>query len=216
MPVAEAPAAMDILYGGTFDPPHRGHERFVDLLRTSLPQARVHLLPCYQPVHKTGVQAGPDQRLVMTEALASGWPDVSVDERELRSQAPKYTVETLADWRGEVGPDRPLAFAIGGDSLAGLQSWRDWQSLLELAHLLVLPRPGVEQHPSAEVSAYLDGHWLSADRMGDLLARPAGCIVNIPGQALAWSSTAIRQGRANLEEAVPARVLYSINELGVY
>lgn len=217
MPVApEQSAAIDILYGGTFDPPHCGHERFVDLLRACLPAARIHLLPCYQPVHKSGVQAGPDQRLAMTQALAAGWPDVQVDDRELKAQAPKYTVETLTGWRDEIGPERPLAFAIGGDSLASLQSWRDWPALLELGHLLVLPRPGFDQKLSPEVAAHLDSHWLTADRAGELLRRPAGFIMKVPGQALAWSSTDIRQGKANPEEALPARVLYSINELGVY
>lgn len=217
MPVVpEHPAAIDILYGGTFDPPHCGHERFVDLLRACLPQGRIYLLPCYQPVHKTGVEAGPDQRLAMVAALAGGWSDVRVDDRELRAQAPKYTVETLASWRDEIGPDRPLAFAIGGDSLASLQSWHEWRSLLQLAHLLILPRPGFDQQPSPDVVAYLNGHWLEADQAGEMLASPAGSVMNVSGQALACSSTDIRQGKANLEEAVPARVLYSIHELGVY
>ncbi len=207
---------MDILYGGTFDPPHLGHERFVELVLARFPDARLHLLPCWQPVHKDDAMASPEARLGMLRAFASPWKSVRIDQRELRAEAPCYTLDTLSAWRQETGPEASLVFAMGGDSLARLDTWSRWQQLTDLAHILVLPRPGWAEEVSPAVRQHFAGRWLAPRELGTLAQRPCGHALELPGKALACASSQIRQKHATLAESVPARVLDFIKQERLY
>ncbi len=73
-------------------------------------------------------------------------PGLLLDRRELDRAArcpgrPSYTVDTLRELRGELGPSRPLAWLVGADSLLGLSGWHEWEAL-DLAHFVVAERPG--------------------------------------------------------------------------
>lgn len=207
---------MEIIYGGTFDPPHLGHERFIDLMRARFPSAPIHLLPCHQPVHKDRAQATAEQRLAMLKLVVKGRAGVQIDQRELVTNEPRYTVDTLTDWRAKVGPDRSLVFAIGGDSLARLHSWSRWQSLFELVHLLVLPRPGWDSELAPPVRDAMQGRWLSAVELAQLGRHPCGRVMILPGKALSWSSSEIRHGAENWAGGLSPAVLNYIQQQGLY
>lgn len=208
---------MNIIYGGSFDPPHKGHERFVELMLARFPRAQVYLLPCYQSVQKGPTHASADERLGMLNAMAEQWSRrVRVDTREIKAEKPTPTVETLSAWRQEKGPEASLVFALGGDSLARLQSWVRWTELLELAHLLVLPRPGWDAELAPVIKAYFDGRWLGAVELEKLDRSPSGHALLLPGKALPWSSSQIRQGKVKLSDAVPASVLNYIQQNELY
>ncbi|MCH8551065.1 MAG: nicotinate (nicotinamide) nucleotide adenylyltransferase [Natronospirillum sp.] len=207
---------MDILYGGTFDPPHKGHERFVELMMARLPDARVHLLPCWQPVHKDKATASPEARLGMLRALLQPWHGVRIDQREIHARAPCYTLDTLIAWRQELGPKKSLVFALGSDSLAGLPTWSRWQQLTDVAHILVLPRPGCEEALPAAVRQHFTGRWLSSRDGGTLAQEACGRAMELSGRALACASSDIRDGHASLADTVPGRVLDYIKQERLY
>src|SRR5690554_7510050 len=73
-----------------------------------------------------------------------------VDDCELRRERPSYTVETLEALRAELGPDATLFLIVGWDAFCGLPGWHRWESLLELAGLVVLQRPE-QDHELPEV-----------------------------------------------------------------
>ncbi len=57
------------------------------------------------------------QRKYMLELAIADKPLFTLDERELQRNAPSYTAQTLKAWREEQGPEAPLVFIIGQDSL---------------------------------------------------------------------------------------------------
>lgn len=134
------------LFGGTFDPIHNGHLHIARALRDELqltwPGDQVSLLPTGQPPHRDTAQASPAERLAMCQLAVSGETGLAVDAREVFRTTPCYTVDTLADIRQEVGSEAPVVFLIGGDSLQQLHRWRDWQGIVQQAHLVVAQRPG--------------------------------------------------------------------------
>ena len=77
----------------------------------------------------------------MLRASIEDQPGFVVDERELRREGPSYMVDTLASLRDEVGKT-PLCLILGYDAFLGLPGWHQWNSLIELAHLVITHRPG--------------------------------------------------------------------------
>ncbi len=129
------------IFGGAFDPIHFGHLRTAFELMTVLDLAAVHFVPCGDPPHKHGPQAGGELRLQMINAAIAGQAGFVADERELNRAGPSYSIDTLESLRQE-HPDDALCLLIGMDAFLGLPEWHRWQEIPALAHVVVAHRPG--------------------------------------------------------------------------
>lgn len=133
---------LQALFGGTFDPIHYGHLRPVQALAKQVGLEKVILLPNHVPPHRPQPEATASQRLEMVKLATQDNPLFAIDTRELEKNSPSYTIETLTELRREMGPEKPLAFIIGQDSLLSIHSWHGWEQILNNCHLLVCARPG--------------------------------------------------------------------------
>jgi nicotinate-nucleotide adenylyltransferase len=141
------------IFGGTFDPIHYGHLRTAFELREAVRLAEVRFLPTGNPPHRDQTQASAEQRLAMVRAAVAEQPGFSVDDRETRRSGFSYSVDTLAELRGEF-PQRSICLLLGMDAFLGLPNWHRWREILELAHVVVAHRPGWKaptQGPLGEV-----------------------------------------------------------------
>lgn len=131
---------MTAVFGGTFDPPHRGHREAVAGLFKLPGVKRVIVQPSAIPPFKPGATAS-EHRLAMTRSNFAGLDDVMIDTRELDraklSAEPSYTFNTLQEMRREF-PD--LAFVIGTDQLLSLPNWYRFPEILNASHWIVLLR----------------------------------------------------------------------------
>jgi len=152
---AHAPLA---LLGGTFDPVHWGHLRIASETAAALKLPEVRLMPSKAPVHRAAPAASGEQRLAMLRLGVAAMPGLAVDDRELTRDTPSYTALTLASLRAEF-PLRPLIWLIGVDAFLHINHWYDWPRLFELAHFVVLNRPGfaVSQALSATLAEVWQG-----------------------------------------------------------
>lgn len=178
------------IFGGTFDPVHNGHLRVVQVLNDALPFDELRLLPCGEPAHRAMPQVSGEARIAMLRLALAAMPSVTLDEREVRRTGPSFMVDTLVSLRKELG-DESLVLIIGWDAFTGLPSWHRWRQLIELAHLLVVQRPGMVTPACGEVDALLQQHRV-AD-VAALQASPAGGILLQPVDALEVSSTTVRE-----------------------
>lgn len=185
-----------VCYGGTFDPVHNGHlaiaRAVVDVL-----SAPVHLLPAADPPHRAAPGASAEQRACMLELAVAGDPRLQVDRRELARPGRSYSIDTLRQLRGELGPQTPLVWVIGGDSLLQLHTWKDWRQLFRLAHILAVPRPGLDLSDAAlvslapEVAAEVSARRVVASAFG---AAPGGLYAGLAlGPLRVESATEIRR-----------------------
>lgn len=130
------------LYGGTFDPIHKGHILPVREALRSLGLDQVLYLPTAKPPHKTGkVVASAQARFTMVELALLWEPGMMVSSAEIDRSGPNYTVDTIARFR-EVQPDDTFVLLVGSDAFASFDTWRSWAHILELAEVAVLMRPG--------------------------------------------------------------------------
>lgn len=178
------------IFGGTFDPVHLGHLRVALEISEAL-DADVRLLPAPVPPHRPQPVADAAQRMAMLELGLAGCARLHADDRELRRDGPSYSVDTLAELRAELGPAAPLVLCVGADAFAGFATWHRYEDVFELAHVLILTRPG-----SVDRVAWPEAlRAQSVARRGvlaQLREQPAGRIAELAVTPLAISATAVR------------------------
>ena len=177
------------IFGGTFDPVHLGHLNAA-WEASELLDAPVRLLPAAVPPHRNAPVASTEQRVAMLEAALRGQSRLTLDTRELQRNGASYTIDTLVELRAEHAT-RPIVLLLGADAFAGLALWRRWRELLQLAHIGVMNRPGVEATYSSALSEAIAGR--RADPRGNWRRAPAGCVIELPITALEISASRVRE-----------------------
>ena len=198
---AGAPIGPIGVLGGSFDPVHAGHTRLARDAQAGLALAQLRLLPAGLPWQKGAITPAYHRVAMLDLALqdeggrgdASTPADWELDTREARSDAPAYTVDTLRALRAEFGPQVPLVWIMGQDQLERLDTWRQWRSLSELAHVAYARRPGSGAAMAPELADFV------ARRRGTpagLAAQPAGSFVEFAMEPVDCSATQIRAALA--------------------
>ncbi len=159
--------------GGTFDPIHLGHVAAADAAQQTLGLESIVLVPSRIPPHRADpVSASGTHRLAMAQLAAAGRPGWSASRIELNREGPSYTYDTLValgeskskalSERGASRSDAPseskgtqIFFITGADAFAEIATWSRYPAVLDLAHFVVVSRPGItldslrERVPSA-------------------------------------------------------------------
>ena len=204
------------IFGGTFDPVHFGHLRAASEASEKLPLREFRLLPAGSPPHRSKTFASAAHRLAMLELATSEYSDLVVDDREVRRGGHSYMVDTLAEIRQEEG-ETPLVLMVGQDAVNHLDSWYEWRSLFELAHLVVMRRPGSSHVYSGELFEALQPRMIEDPA---LLGRsPHGCVIPLEVTQLEISSTRIRRIIADGRSPrflLPESVIGYMAENGLY
>ena len=141
---------MICLFGGTFDPVHNGHLHAARTAASYL-SCRTRLVLSARPPHRPPPAASPEDRWAMLTTACAGVPELVPDDSEIRGANDSFTVDTLGRVRQRY-PDRPVFWVIGMDAFRDLRNWHRWREVFDLAHLLLLNRPGaVLDEPAREV-----------------------------------------------------------------
>ena len=178
------------VFGGTFDPIHFGHLRSALEMLQDLALQEVRFVPLRTAVHRIQPTATAAQRLAMVRAALVDQPGLVADDREFRRTGNSYSYDTLASLRKELGPQRPICLLIGLDAFAELPTWYRWQDIADLAHWVVMGRPGAGTVTDSELR-----HWMTLRLATDpaILARkPGGSILFRDVTQLDISASAIR------------------------
>lgn len=128
--------------GGTFDPVHFGHLRPALDCQQALGLTQVRFIPLHVAVHRPQPAAPAALRLAMLEAAIADQAGFVLDTRELERPGGSYTYDTLVSLRDELGSHEAICLLIGADAFGGFLRWHRPMDILELAHLVVMRRPG--------------------------------------------------------------------------
>ena len=146
------------VYGGTFNPIHRGHLTAARAAADALGLEKVLLIPDNLPPHKAlpaGSATGED-RLEMCRLTAGEVPGMEVLDLELRRSGPSYTSDTLAELHAQY-PDDELWLLVGSDMFLSLQEWHEPERILSLAGIAAFHRTrGDETERFAQQKANLE------------------------------------------------------------
>lgn len=141
-------------FGGTFDPPHRGHLAVARAAQRALHLDGVLFAPVgTQPLKPLGSTASFEDRVIMTRLAVEGDPafTVSLADSPSSTNKPNYTIDTLTALRAKLPAQAEFYCLMGADSFLGLGRWHRGAEIPFVAPLIVASRPGQSLEELAEL-----------------------------------------------------------------
>ena len=176
--------------GGTFDPVHLGHLAVGRAAAAALALDDVRLVPSRVPPHRSvGPRASSYHRFAMAALAALGEPGWTVSDMELRRDGPSYSFDTLTTLAAEGWATTQIFFLIGADAFAEIATWSRYPAVLDLAHFVVVTRPGTTHEDVRARVPALAPRLVAA---GDIGTRTTPGIVLLAADTPDVSSTDIR------------------------
>lgn len=192
------------MLGGSFDPIHNGHLQLADAVLREEVADEVWLLPSWEPPHKRDTITSAEHRVAMCRMAVQGIPRLKVDTIEVDRKF-SYTADTLCCLHADFETVH-WSLVVGEDILRSLPYWKNSNSVLRLADLIICHRPGQN----------ITGMF---DDCVQYLQRAGGRITVLETVPDTISSSQLRTQAAagkSLSEFVPEAVDYYIAKTGLY
>lgn len=199
------------IFGGTFNPPHKGHARLVKDFTLRLGLDKVYIIPDKRPVHKTWEDLIPDEKRYEMCCLAFTEPEYEVSRMEIDRKSDSYTVYTLRELK-EIHPDDELFLIIGSDMFLMFHKWYKHKEIMDMCTVCVASR-------SDEESIYqLRSYAFSQFKIYIKELEGEGIVIS-PSEAFAISSTKLRNMLSEGKDAsnfLDEKVYQYIKDRGLY
>lgn len=131
-----------VVYGGTFDPPHRAHTELPSFVAERIGADGVLYVPAGRPPHKADLDQTPaEHRLAMLTLALDGVPRTAISTWEIDQPEPSYTYRTLEHLRRTFGDTIALRLLVGMDMALTFDQWAEPGRIEQLAEPVVMVRP---------------------------------------------------------------------------
>ncbi|AQQ71091.1 putative nicotinate-nucleotide adenylyltransferase [Limihaloglobus sulfuriphilus] len=132
-----------ILYGGTFDPVHKGHIEASRAAALELGADCVYLIPARRSPFKDNPPAASDSdRGKMLERAVRGEKLFCVSYTEFERSEPSYSFDTVMHFKRLLGDDAELFWLVGADTLGSLKKWYRIEEMLNNCTIAAMYRGG--------------------------------------------------------------------------
>jgi nicotinate-nucleotide adenylyltransferase len=213
------------LYGGTFDPVHRGHLEVARTISRLFEIDQLLFVLAQVAPHKLLREVTPAlHRYAMLALATENDPQLLISTFELDAPGRCYTVDTLTYFRSLWRESADLFFIMGADSWAEVSTWRECDRLLRLVNHIVVSRPGYELalgHVDPRLSGRIeDLRGVNKERVSEIIRSQQGERIFITDAVMTEvSATNIRRAvreKSELTSLVPAAVANYIEKYGLY
>jgi nicotinate-nucleotide adenylyltransferase len=148
------PHSMNIgLFGGTFDPVHRGHLALAQAALDHYKLNRIYFVPANIPPHKQRQPLSPFINRFAMLALATAQekafvpslleaPEEGVAPGKDKREKPNYTIDTIRRLKQSFKASDRLFLLIGMDAFADIAKWHQSEALFRECEFVVANRPG--------------------------------------------------------------------------
>ncbi|MFA5780151.1 MAG: nicotinate-nucleotide adenylyltransferase [Elusimicrobiota bacterium] len=129
------------IFGGSFDPVHKGH---IELSKKAIKQLKLDFLffvPAFLPPHKTRKLTDAVYRKRMLRLAIKKFSKFKISDFEIKRKKNIYTYQTLKYFRKEY-PSAELFFIVGSDSAADLKNWKNVKEIMQLSKIVFAERKG--------------------------------------------------------------------------
>jgi nicotinate-nucleotide adenylyltransferase len=135
------------LFGGSFDPPHRGHVALARLAVNRLHLDRVLVAPVgRQPLKHDATSASFEDRIAMVQLAFADEPHIEISRADAprSDDRPNYTIDAILNLKRTMDDRGVLFFIMGADSWLTIGKWYRAAGLLMECDFIVGARPGFD------------------------------------------------------------------------
>jgi nicotinate-nucleotide adenylyltransferase len=126
------------IFGGSFDPPHLGHEAVVNEALKSLHVDKLFIIPTYLNPFKKEFFAPSELRLKWLQKLFT-CKDVEILDFEVKEKKAVPTIETI-EYLQNIYNLEKIYLIIGADNLTSLEHWHRYDELKNIVEFVVAAR----------------------------------------------------------------------------
>ena len=174
------------IFGGSFNPPHKGHLHLAASVQQALRLDEVWLVPSKISPHRSMEAYAPEaDRLAMCRLAAEEYPWLRAEDFELRQEQVSYTFFTVAHFTQE-RPEDEFFLLMGSDMLLSFRTWNKWQEILQCVTLAGIARePGEDaalEQAAAELRQYgrieivhVDSFKVSSTKIREMVKKSQDC-----------------------------------------
>lgn len=138
------------IFGGSFDPPHIGHQTIVKKALKKLDIDLLIIVPAYLNPLKIQSFLDAKTRFKLLKKLFKNKEKVEVCPFEIEKERPVYSIETIKFILDKYKPNK-LYLIIGADNYKAFHLWNSYQEIQELVTLVVVTRDGIKYDKSDKV-----------------------------------------------------------------
>jgi nicotinate-nucleotide adenylyltransferase len=134
------------IYGGSFNPIHKGHTQLAaSIVEQGLVDELWLLVSPLNPLKRDATSdiAEYGHRLKMAELATEHLEGVKVSDFERHLPIPSYTITTLGELH-KAYPEHEFVLVIGADNWERFPRWYHSDEIIEKYHVLIYRRPGCE------------------------------------------------------------------------
>lgn len=196
--------------------------RIAEELADLIGLTRVIFVPSGTPRLRTAPIASRNHRSQMVGLAIQGNDKFLLDEREINRDGISTTVESLREYRREVGDNTALCFLLGIDAFIKINQWHSWQELFHLCHIIVVPRPGysfIDDHRDLHDDIRKEIVSRHVQNPSDLTLQANGFVYTAHTSLLDISASYIRSlipARKSIRYLLPENVADYIKENSLY
>jgi nicotinate-nucleotide adenylyltransferase len=146
------------IYGGTFDPIHKGHLHVIEQVISRGIADRILLIPAGEPLLREAqpVASGADRRAMCVQALADLPTEIAikveVNPIEILRSGPSYAIDTV-DAVVQTYPDAEILMIVGTDAFAKIAQWHRSVELQDKVDFIVIDRPEFPGDATIDIGA---------------------------------------------------------------
>lgn len=126
-------------FGGSFDPPHLGHDSIVKMALSELDIDKLIIMPTFISPFKSQFSAPPELRLKWVKKLWRELKRVEISDFEITQERPVPTIESIKHFY-EIYDIKTFYLIIGADHISSLNKWHEIDTLRQLTQIIVAER----------------------------------------------------------------------------
>ncbi|MDO4674319.1 nicotinate (nicotinamide) nucleotide adenylyltransferase [Campylobacter sp.] len=130
------------LFGGSFDPPHLGHQSVVTKALEGLDIDKLIIMPAFVNPFKRSFFADEKQRFLWAKKIWGNLDRVEICDFEIKQNRSVPTIESVEYLEGLYEPSKFYCI-IGADHLEGLQEWHGFERLMEKVEFIIAHRDNI-------------------------------------------------------------------------
>jgi nicotinate-nucleotide adenylyltransferase len=132
------------IFGGSFDPPHIGHEQIVYKVLGNIRIDKFIIVPTFLNPFKNKYHLEPQDRFELLNQLFNEDIKVEVSDFEVKQNKAVQSIETINYYKEKYKPNK-IYLILGADNLEKLPLWDDFKTLNSLVTFIIISRDGYEE-----------------------------------------------------------------------